>query len=135
VMPTVFDALGLDRPFPFQGRSLLPVIGGGKKMEEDRVQIAEQNTRMRVRKGDWICIFSRSEGPKDELYNVAKDPEQRHNLAEKNSEKVEELKQLYGRMLDSSKELSSKFVIGNTSKPELDEATKEQLEALGYVAQ
>jgi arylsulfatase A-like enzyme len=135
VMPTVFEALGLRPPFPFQGRSLLPVIAGRSRIEPDRVQIAEQNTRMRVRQGDWVCIFSHSDGQKEELYNLSDDPEQRKDLARDHPEKVKELKQLYTRMLDSSKDLSAKFVLGKTSTPELDEATKEQLEALGYVAQ
>ena len=135
VMPTVFEALGLGRAFPFQGKSLLPVIAGKSEIEPDRVLIAEQNTRMRVRKGDWTCIFSRPGGPKDELYNLDDDPEQRKDLAKEHPEKVKELKQLYSRMLDSSKDLSAKFILGTSSRPELDEATKEQLEALCYVAQ
>ena len=133
VMPTIFEVLGLGRLFPFQGRNLLPVIQGNSQIEEDRVLIAEQNTRMRVRKGNWTCIFSRTGDPKDELYDLSDDPEQQKDLAEENPEKVKELKQLYGRMLDSSKELSARFILGNQSKPQLDEATKEQLEALGYV--
>jgi arylsulfatase A-like enzyme len=135
LMPTVFEALGLGRLFPFQGRNLLPVIGGTVKIEKERVLIAEQNTRMRVRKGDWSCVFSINEESNDELYNVAEDPEQTKDLAEENPEKVRELKQLYVRMLDSSQELSARFVLGDSSRPELDEATREQLEALGYVNQ
>ncbi len=135
VMPTVFEALGLGRAFPFQGRSLFPVIEGKSQFEKDRVLIAEQNTRMRVRRGDWTCIFSRTGVPKEELYNLADDPEQRNDVASQNPDKVKELKQVYAKMLDSSKELSAKFILGHTSRPELDEATKEQLEALGYVGQ
>jgi arylsulfatase A-like enzyme len=135
LMPTIFELLGLGRAFPFQGRNLLPVIEGGGKIEEDRVLIAEQNTRMRVRKGDWTCIFSRTGDPTDELYNVADDPEQLKNRAKEKPEKVKEMKQFYAQMLDSSKEISAKFILGASSRPELDEATKEQLEALGYVGQ
>jgi arylsulfatase A-like enzyme len=108
---------------------------GAGHFEKDRVLIAEQNTRMRVRKGDWTCIFSKTGDPKEELYNVADDPEQRNDVAAQNPDKVKELKQFYGKMLDSSKELSARFVIGASSRPELDEATREQLEALGYVGE
>ncbi|MCI0604322.1 sulfatase-like hydrolase/transferase [bacterium] len=135
VMPTVFEVLGLGRAFPFQGRNLLPVIQGAGRIENERVLIAEQNAATRVRKGDWSCIFSLSGAVKDELYNVADDPEQVKNLAEQNPEKVKELKQFYAKMLSSSKDISAKFVLDASSRPELDEATKEQLEALGYVAE
>ncbi len=135
VMPTVFEVLGLGRLFPFQGRNLIPVIQGKSNIEEDRVLIAEQKDRIRVRKGEWSCVFSRTNPPKDELYNVKDDPEQSNDLASSNPEKVKELKQFYSRMMDSSKELSARFVVGKSSNPDLDEATKEQLEALGYVGQ
>ena len=133
VMPSIFEALGLGRSYPFQGRNLLPVINGATEFEKDRVMIAEQNTRMRVRKGEWACIFSRNGSPADELYNLDDDPEQRSNIAGEHPEKVKELKGLYAKMLDSSKELSARFVLGESSRPKLDDATKEQLEALGYV--
>lgn len=135
LMPTVFEGLGLGKAYPFQGNSLIPIITGSTKFSKDRALIAEQSSRMRVRKGDWSCIFSRSGGPGDELYNLADDPEQQENLAQENPKKVAELKKIYAQMLDSSKELSAKFKLGDSSRPELDEETKEQLEALGYVGQ
>jgi arylsulfatase A-like enzyme len=133
VMPTVFEALGLGRAFPFQGRNVLPVIQGSGEVENDRVLIAEQIAMTRVRKGNWSCIFSPSGTIRDELYNLADDPQQLHNLAQQQPEKVKELKQLYAKMLISSKEISAKFTLDSSSRPELDETTKEQLEALGYV--
>jgi arylsulfatase A-like enzyme len=133
VMPTIFDVLGLGRPYPFQGRSLIPVLNGTTKIENDRVLIAEQKDRIRVRKGDWVGLFSRVGDPREELYNVKDDPEEINNLAQKNPDKMREFVRYYSKMLDSSKTLSAKFIIGNQSRPELDEATKEQLKALGYV--
>jgi arylsulfatase A-like enzyme len=135
VMPTIFDVLGLGRAFPFQGRSLIPVVDGTTEIERDRVLIAEQKDRIRVRKEEWVCIFSRVGPPREELYNVKEDPEELNNLAEKNPEKVAEFKRFYGRMLESSKDISAKFILGPQSGPELDEATKEQLKALGYVGE
>ena len=133
VMPTVFEALGYGRAFPFQGRNILPLMQGTGSIENERVLIAEQNAMTRVRKGNWSCIFSLSGTVKDELYNLADDPQQLHNLADQAPEKVKELKQLYAKMLSSSKEISAKFTLDSSSRPELDEATREQLEALGYV--
>jgi len=135
VMPTIFDALGLGRPYAFQGRSLIPVIDGTTEIESDRVLIAEQKDRIRVRKGEWVCIFSRVGPPREELYNAKKDPEELNNLADKDPEKVREFVRYYSRMLDSSREMSAKFILGSQSGPDLDEATKEQLKALGYVGE
>jgi arylsulfatase A-like enzyme len=134
VMPTIFEALGFGRAFPFQGRSLIPVLEKASKIEEDRILIAEQKDRIRVRKGEWVAIFNRIGDPREELYNVKEDPEERTDLSQQNPEKIKEFKRQYARMLESSRDLSAKFIIGNQSRPELDEATKEQLKALGYVA-
>jgi arylsulfatase A-like enzyme len=134
VMPTVFDVLKLKSPFPFQGRSLIPVLRGKEQIEKNRLQIAESGVRNRVRKGNISCIFSGAPGEADELYDISKDPEEIHNLASENPGLVAELKNSYGKMFAEGQPLAQKFVLGHSRKPRLDEETKEQLKALGYVA-
>jgi arylsulfatase A-like enzyme len=134
VMPTIFEAVGINRTaFPFQGKNLLPAIKHQPDIEKDRALISEEIERARVRKGDFTVIFSPGGGVADELYDLKKDPEEVHNLAKDRPDLVKQLKIPYFEVMDRSRALSAKFSLGKSSKPNLSEETREQLKALGYV--
>ena len=63
------------------------------------------------------------------------DPLELENIATKNPEIVEKMKLPYFQMIAGSKNLSAQFVLEPDKKHVLDEDTKEQLKALGYIAQ
>ncbi len=130
VMPTIFDALGLGHPFPFQGKSILPLLT--IKPDSERYRISEKDMSYAVQKGKWKAIFYRKN--KDvQLYDMEKDPEERMNVAEYNRNVVEDLSKVYVRMQKDAAEVSSKFVRGDAENPELDPKLREELKALGYV--
>lgn len=131
LMPTVLGAVGLEIPSQVQGRSLL---------QELRV---DQTTRDRVLYGETFMPrihFNWSElrgsentkyhfidAPRPELYDLAKDPGEVHNLfAEKKAVAEEMRAKLVGMIRDYSagKELAE--------KTGLDPALMERLKALGY---
>ncbi len=133
-MPTIFALLGINRTaFPFQGRNLVPVIQKEATLEPDRPLISEEIERVRVRKGDIALNFSPSGGVAEELYDLKSDPEELTNIAKKRPDLVQELKIPYYKMMDKNRALSARFVLGPSSKPQLNEETREQLKALGYV--
>jgi arylsulfatase A-like enzyme len=85
VGPTLLDLCGLE-PLPdSQGRSLRPLIEGTSKKNEWQEAYGEffsqrfMYSQRIVWRNDWKYIFS--PGGVDELYNLADDPHEEHNLA------------------------------------------------------
>jgi tetratricopeptide (TPR) repeat protein len=137
LMPTVLSALGLDVPSQVQGRSLLA------DLREDETNGAAQSSRERVLYGETYLPrlhFNWSElrgsentkyhfidAPRPELYDLAKDPGEVHNLfTEKKAVGGEMRAKLAGMIRDYSagKEMAE--------KTGLDSALMERLKALGY---
>ncbi len=145
LMPTVLGALGLDVPSQVQGRSLLPELRADSN-HTDRghdEQKAERERADRVLYGETFMPrihFNWSElrgsentkyhfidAPKPELYDLAQDPGELHNLsAEKTAVAAEMRAKLVGLIRDYSagKEMAE--------KTGLDPALMERLKSLGY---
>jgi len=139
LMPTVLGAVGLEVPSQVQGRSLLPELRGDKAERGS----AEHNFAERVLYGETFLPrihFNWSElrgsentkyhfidAPRPELYDLAKDPGEVHNLFTEKSAVAEEMRaKLAGMIRDYSagKELAE--------KTGLDPALLERLKSLGY---
>jgi arylsulfatase A-like enzyme len=77
--PTIMDILGIATPSAWQGRSLL---------DPDRPQRAYFNCNTGyllegMREGDWKFIYNMTLA-REELYDLASDPTEQHNLASQN---------------------------------------------------
>jgi arylsulfatase A-like enzyme/Flp pilus assembly protein TadD len=136
LMPTVLGALGLAIPSQVQGRNLLSEL-------QDHGESNDQAERDRVLYGETFLPrihFNWSElrasentkyhfidAPRPELYDLAKDPNEVHNLFTDKSAVAEEMRaKLNGMIRDYSagKEMAE--------KTGLDPALMERLKALGY---
>jgi arylsulfatase A-like enzyme/Flp pilus assembly protein TadD len=141
LMPTVLGAVGLEVPPQVQGRSLLPEIRDDHPRDDRRHQ--DQAERDRVLYGEsflprihfnWSELRSSEntkyhfiDAPRPELYDLAQDPGELHNLfAEKKAVAEEMRAKLAGMIRDYSagKELAE--------KTGLDPALMERLKSLGY---
>ena len=96
--PTLLDLMGIDTGLPFDGRSLMPLVRGEHREAEPEFYITEC-TWMRKhgwRTPEWKLMIALEPDfhfkPEVELYNLIKDPEEYHNLAEEEPEIVETLK-------------------------------------------
>lgn len=84
------------------GVSILPLLQNRKGQKEHEFlyfEFREMNGRQAVRKGSWKLVHMNLRGDKPyyELYNLASDPSERHNLLDQHPEKVAELKSIMER--------------------------------------
>ncbi len=77
---------------PDRGKSLLPLIRGGGRESHEWLYF-QFGTDRAIRKGDWKLVSFK--GHAWELYNLAEDRFEQHNLAPKNTGKVKELSDLW----------------------------------------
>ncbi len=148
IAPTVLDAVGIDwkRFGQFRGKSLLPVIAGGKAPERV-VYTGGNHRRGALISGDWKYYrydkalkrreywkktFARA--PEDyqydfgeELYNLRDDPAEKKNLIAEHADVASELRQ---RLDEIEAGLAT---AAEAPSVELDDETRKQLEALGYL--
>ena len=98
LVPTILELAEIDVPDEFDGRSLLPMIGGEETKHEREFYITEC-TWMRKhgwRTPEWKLIIALEPDfhfkPEVELYNLLKDPNENENLAQSRPEVVADLK-------------------------------------------
>lgn len=110
IMPTILELAGLRDaiPAPIDGRSLAPFIQGEPLAEQPAFIETCQNTRepssfYGVRAGGYKYAYDAS-NPKvpEELYRLADDPEETHNLAQTMPEQTAELRHMIERHVEGS---------------------------------
>jgi tetratricopeptide (TPR) repeat protein len=130
-MPTVLAALGLETPAQVQGRSLFPELRG-ENGERNRGLYGE--TFLPRLHFNWSELRATENGkyhfidaPKPELYDLAKDPGELHNLFAEKKAVAEEMRSkltVLIREYSAGKEMAE--------KTGLDPALMERLKSLGY---
>jgi len=139
--PTLLELVGLgpEPGVPVHGRSLVPVLEGREAVDPEAPiflfrQHYERGTdsgtpvageQYGVRAGDWKLIFGPEEGTRL-LFDVARDPRERRDLAAEQPERAEELLRLIAawRLEHTRPE---------TAPDAVSEEDLERLRALGYV--
>ena len=101
IMATCIELAGTTYPEIYKGNKITPLAGisilpivRGEKMPLRYIYAEHEGNRM-VRQGDWKIVsahFSRDEW---ELYNIAEDRTEQHNLAAQNPEKVASMARAY----------------------------------------
>jgi arylsulfatase A-like enzyme len=100
--PTVLDVEGMDRNPKMTGRSLLPFIRGEPDGDE-RVVVTDGRATRAIMSGPWRLIVREGAAQKtlfddkevtvsEELFNLAEDPGERHNLAKAEPDRLAEMR-------------------------------------------
>jgi arylsulfatase A-like enzyme len=110
LMPTVLGLAGAEAPKGIYGRSLLPLIRGGRRPVHEIVisswplynageitravdsfeRVVGKNLLSTIFDGEWTLLYS-VQGEPVELYHTRRDPKQKRNLFRQNRKKAEEL--------------------------------------------
>ncbi|KAH8178814.1 sulfatase domain-containing protein [Sarocladium implicatum] len=106
--PTILDMAGIKHPAPtykgrevveMRGKSMVPYLEETSPSihEKDFINGWETCGRAACRKGDWKIVFiPKPKGPERwQLYNLAKDPGEIHDLAEEEPQRMKELLKLW----------------------------------------
>ncbi len=131
LMPTVLGAIGVAVPAQVQGRSLLNQLHAGQS-ERDRVLYGETympriHFNWSELRGSENAKYHFIDAPRPELYDLAKDPAELHNLF---GEKKAVAEEMHAKLVDLIREYSAGKEMAE--KTGLDPALMERLKALGY---
>jgi len=131
LMPSILDMLDVPQPEDIQGTSLLPYIEG-KKKDDSSTYIESYYPRenygwselVGLIDGKWKYI----KAPKEELYNLAQDPQEAENLIQEAGKIAQEKKE---KLEDLIKNSVSPLIAGKTI---LTAEERERLRSLGYIS-
>jgi choline-sulfatase len=133
VAPTILQYLGVSQPQQFQGRSLLELLD--RKVQSPAHEVYSESVYARDHldcsplRGLRVGRYKFIEAPHPELYDVARDPDERHNLFTEQKSLALTLRQ---RLLAFRSCYSSG---GNTAQQKpVDLETLNRLSSLGYLA-
>jgi arylsulfatase A-like enzyme/Flp pilus assembly protein TadD len=134
--PTVLGAVGVDVPAEAQGKSLLALVRGGEGQVTESARTVYGETYLPRLHFNWSELrgaentkYHFIDAPKPELYDMAKDPAELHNLFVEKKAVSEEMRAKLVAMIreySAGKELAE--------KTSLDPALAERLKSLGYAA-
>jgi len=134
VAPTVLDLLGLPVPATMEGKSLLPLLRGDVADRPAFAQTYYGEGVVALRQGDTKYIFTPPTAvggvpAREELYDLAADPGELHDLAAEAPDRVRALRQTVAAWFDTQKDRPP----GEPPLPPRDPAGERQLRALGYL--
>jgi arylsulfatase A-like enzyme len=130
LMPTLLEWIGLPVPGHVQGRSFLPWIRGAEERGAEPVLSQWPLTGLEaLRVGELKYIRG---GEREELYDLATDAAEARNLLSDDPARAEPLRASLDDLMAASRELRAG--LGERRRVELEDETRQQLEALGYVA-
>ena len=131
VLPTVLALVGAEIPSRVEGRNLEPVLRGAASIDSGRAIYVESllpllNYGWSPLRGLRTARWKFVRGTGAELYNLAEDPEERHDLVNVHTDIVDQLSlELAAVLEDESSATADRLVV--------DEAERRRLAALGYV--
>ncbi|WP_206816343.1 arylsulfatase [Chroococcus sp. FPU101] len=93
--PTFIGLAGAssEKSKPLDGLNIWPALSGGKTSKRNEIVYNVEPFRAALRQGDWKLVWQVTLPPRVELFNLAHDPSEKTNLADKKPDIVSKLKQ------------------------------------------
>jgi len=96
-MPTLCNLLGYkpQEDLKWDGQDVWPLVTGQKSRHDvpRRLYWNYWNVRIALRDGDWKLVYPKQKAPA-ELYNLADDPSEKHDLARQRPDQLKRLQRL-----------------------------------------
>jgi len=131
ILPTVLDALGIPIPTQVQGRSLLSTWRNGDGYSAPPLYAENLSPRLSHGWGELRALIDGDlkylHGPRPELFDLAVDPGEMHNLIDERPEDATRMR------AELSQFMAEHAVAGASKANDLDDADRARLEALGYL--
>ena len=133
VLPTVLELFGQPLPSHLQGRSLLPLLRGQSLPPADVLSTWPRAHEWALEhEGFKLIRRERDDGTLvQELYELAADPGEQHDVAGTEPERLSELEQRLLSLRELSRAYQQSLEAGEDVQ--LDEETRRDLQALGYL--
>ncbi len=136
VAPTLVEAAGAARPLSFRGVSLLPIIAGRKTAPREicsEFMTPERPERKALRLEMFKCITPASGSPA-ELYNLAEDPHEQRNLAQRLPYRLEEMLSRLNAWQERQHKMADVVRKGSRQRRfVMDDQMRRMLKSLGYL--
>jgi len=131
LVPTVLDLLGIEVPEVVQGTSRAPDIRGTGTTPPDALYAETLSPRIAHGWGELRVLFDEDLkfifGPRPELFDLAEDPDEYHDLTDVRADDTERMRNALDAFVEVHRSDSLEAAV------EMDEATRRQLAALGYL--
>ncbi len=135
IAPTILAVTGADAPKEVQGRSLLPLITGPE--DKTPVELYAETYLPRIHfdwselRGNLVGNYKFIEAPKPELYDLAADPHELHNLFYDKKLIADGMQKRLSEMIEKD---TAKSPGQSAQASPVDPILAEKLKSLGYVA-
>jgi arylsulfatase A-like enzyme len=133
IFPTICAAAGIRTPEAVQGKSLLPLMNGGRQdnsreivSELNRLKAAPQ--QVALRRGKWKFVKEHGRAETRALYELESDPGEERNLVRAEPVQAARMEAALSGWLDARPE----FHAPESDKP-LSDKQRQELRALGYL--
>jgi tetratricopeptide (TPR) repeat protein len=130
VVPTILESIGAPVPSHLRGHSLWPLLNGQRQRSEREEAIYSESFYGRYHFG-WSELTALTESryrfihaPRDELYDLLSDPQERHNLIDDRRQTAVALNAALTRLIAPS---------SSAAPASVTDEQRERLDALGYV--
>jgi arylsulfatase A-like enzyme len=130
VLPTLMELLGVDEPFPTQGRSLRPLLSGGTLPERTLFGEAATIPGLRaLRTNQWKYIRF---GGGPELYDLLTDARETRNLCKDDPARCQPFSEQMDAVLAEMTKARKRIALPTARPAVIDDDTRERLRGLGY---